>query len=167
MTDMTMGQRIAVQRKLKNLSQEALAEQLEVSRQAVSKWENDASCPDISLLPQLCKTLGISSDELLTGKSDAVKLVPAKERKSLDELTMRVNILSSAGDKVKVNLPMTLVKVCMEIGVEIAPGFMGEQGSALKGIDMAKIVEMVERGLIGKLVEIESADGDTVEVVVE
>jgi len=44
---------------------------------------------------------------------------------------------------------------------------MGENGDALKGIDMAKITEMVERGLIGKLVEIESASGDTVEVVVE
>ena len=163
----TIGNRIAKFRKAKGMTQEELANVMGVSSQAVSKWENDASCPDISLLPQLCKTLGISSDELLTGKSDAVRMIPAQERKSLDELTMRVNILSSAGDKVKVNLPMTLVKVCMEIGVEIAPGFMGEQGSALKGIDMAKIVEMVERGLIGKLVEIESADGDTVEVVVE
>ena len=163
----TIGSRISKYRKVKGMTQEELASILGVSSQAVSKWENDASCPDISLLPQLCKTLGVTTDELLTGKSDEVKLVPAQERKSLDELTMRVNILSSAGDKVKVNLPMTLVKVCMEIGVEIAPGFMGEQGNALKGIDLSKIVEMVERGLIGKLVEIESADGDTVEVVVE
>ena len=163
----TIGNRIAKFRKAKSMTQEELASIMGVSSQAVSKWENDASCPDISLLPQLCKTLGVTTDELLTGKSDEVKLVPAQERKSLDELTMRVNILSSAGDKVKVNLPMTLVKVCMEIGVEIAPGFMGEQGNALKGIDLSKIVEMVERGLIGKLVEIESADGDTVEVVVE
>jgi hypothetical protein len=37
----------------------------------------------------------------------------------------------------------------------------------LKGIDMRKIVDMVEHGLIGKLVEIESAGGDTVEIVVE
>jgi hypothetical protein len=37
----------------------------------------------------------------------------------------------------------------------------------LKGIDMSKVVDMVERGLIGKLVEVESADGDTVEIVVE
>ena len=163
----TIGNRIAKFRKAKGMTQEELASIMGVSSQAVSKWENDASCPDISLLPQLCKTLGVTTDELLTGKSDEVKLVPAQERKSLDELTMRVNILSSAGDKVKVNLPMTLVKVCMEIGVEIAPGFMGEQGDALKGIDLNKIVELVERGLIGKLVEIESADGDTVEVVVE
>lgn len=163
----TIGNRIAKFRKAKSMTQEELASIMGVSSQAVSKWENDASCPDISLLPQLCKTLGVTTDELLTGKTDEVKLVPAQERKSLDELTMRVNILSSAGDKVKVNLPMTLVKVCMEIGVEIAPGFMGEQGDALKGIDLNKIVELVERGLIGKLVEIESADGDTVEVVVE
>lgn len=163
----TIGNRIAKFRKAKGMTQEELASIMGVSSQAVSKWENDASCPDISLLPQLCKTLGVTTDELLTGKSDEVKLVPAQERKSLDELTMRVNILSSAGDKVKVNLPMTLVKVCMEIGVEIAPGFMGEQGDALKGIDLNKIVELVERGLVGKLVEIESADGDTVEVVVE
>lgn len=163
----TIGNRIAKFRKAKGMTQEELASIMGVSSQAVSKWENDASCPDISLLPQLCKTLGVTADELLTGKTDEVKLVPAQERKSLDELTMRVNILSSAGDKVKVNLPMTLVKVCMEIGVEIAPGFMGEQGDALKGIDLNKIVELVERGLIGKLVEIESADGDTVEVVVE
>ena len=37
----------------------------------------------------------------------------------------------------------------------------------LKNLDMEKVVKMVETGLVGKLVEIESADGDTVEVVVE
>lgn len=163
----TIGSRISKYRKAKGMTQEDLASKLGVSSQAVSKWENDASCPDISLLPQLCKNLGVTTDELLTGKSDEVKLVPVQERKNLDKLTMRVNILSHEGDKVKVNLPMTLVKVCMEIGVEIAPGFAGEHGDALKGIDLNKVVELVERGLIGKLVEIESADGDTVEVVVE
>lgn len=163
----TIGNRIAKFRKAKGMTQEELANKLGVSSQAVSKWENDASCPDIGLLPTLCRTLGITADELLIGNTSEVKLVPVQERKSLDELTMRVNVLSSEGDKVRVNLPMTLVKVCLEIGVEVAPGFMGEQGEALKGIDMAKIVEMVERGLIGKLVEVESAEGDTVEVVVE
>lgn len=163
----TIGSRISKFRKAKGMTQEELANIMGVSSQAVSKWENDASCPDISLLPQLCKTLGVSTDELLTGKKSEVKMIPAQERKSLDELTMRVNILSHEGDKVKVNLPMTLVKVCMEIGVEIAPGMIGESGEALKDIDLKKIVELVERGLIGKLVEIESADGDYVEVIVE
>lgn len=163
----TIGSRISKLRKGKNMTQEELASLMGVSSQAVSKWENDVSCPDISLLPQLAKVLGVTTDELLTGKNDTVQMLPAEQRKSLDELTMRVRVVSSEGDKIKVNLPMQLVKVALEVGVDIAPGFMGENGDALKGIDMAKITEMVERGLIGKLVEIESASGDTVEVVVE
>lgn len=55
----TIGNRIARYRKAKNLTQEALANQMGVSSQAVSKWETDASCPDISALPQLCRILGI------------------------------------------------------------------------------------------------------------
>ena len=163
----TIGNRIAKYRKNKSMTQEELASLLGVSSQAVSKWENDASCPDISLLPALSKALGITTDELLTGKNDAVKMLPSSDRKSLEELTMRVYVNSAEGDKVRVNLPMTLVKTCMEIGLEIAPGFAGEYGDALKGIDIAKIVKLVECGLIGKLVEVESAEGHKVEVVVE
>ena len=163
----TIGNRIAKYRKAKGLTQEALANLMGVSSQAVSKWETDASCPDISALPQLCKILGISTDELLTGKTDEVKIVPPSERKSLDELTFRVKILSAQGDKVRVNLPMTLVKVAMEIGVDIVPNMSGGNTELFKSIDMEKVVKMVEQGLIGKLVEIESAEGDTVEVVVE
>lgn len=162
----TIGSRIQKYRKDKGLTQEDLAGKLGVSSQAVSKWENDASCPDISLLPQLCKTLGITTDELLTGKSEEVKLVPTEQRKSLDELTLRVRVTSSAGDKVRVNLPMPLVKVCMELGVDIAPNY-AEGMDSLRNIDLSKIMELVERGAIGKLVEVESAGGDIVEVVVE
>lgn len=167
----TIGSRIAKYRKEKNLTQEALAEQVGVSSQAVSKWENDISCPDISLLPKLCAVLGITSDELLTGKNDEVKLLPAHQRKSLEELTLRIRVNSAEGDKVRVNLPMTLVKVCLEIGVDIGPGMAGMAGidgmEGLKNLDMAKVMELVEKGLIGKLVEVESAEGDIVEVVVE
>ena len=163
----TIGNRIAKYRKANGLTQEALANLMGVSSQAVSKWETDASCPDISALPQLCRILGISTDELLTGKSNEVKLVPPAERKSLEELTFRVKILSAKGDKVRINLPMTLVKLAMEIGVDVVPNVGGEHAQMLKSIDMEKVVKMVEQGLVGKLVEIESAEGDTVEVVVE
>ena len=62
---------------------------------------------------------------------------------------------------------MTLVKLCMEIGVDVVPSMGGENAEMLSSIDMNKVVELVEKGLIGKLVEIESSNGDTVEVVVE
>lgn len=161
----SIGNRISKFRKAKGLTQEELANQLGVSSQAVSKWENDASCPDISLLPQLCKVLGVTADELLTGKNDEVKMVPVSERKSLDELTLRVKVDSADGDKVRVNLPMSLVKVALEIGVDLNGTMNGTE--ALKNVDLSKILELAERGAIGKLVEVESADGDTVEVVVE
>ena len=86
----TIGYRIQKYRKEKSLTQEELAAQLGVSSQAVSKWENDVSCPDISLLPQLCRALDITTDELLTGKKDTVRLLPAEQRKSLDELVRYV-----------------------------------------------------------------------------
>ena len=60
---------------------------------------------------------------------------------------------------------MSLVKVAMEIGVDLSANMGGSE--AVKKIDLNKIVELVERGMIGKIVEVESADGDTVEVVVE
>lgn len=160
----TIGNRIAKYRKGKNLTQEALAEQLGVSAQAVSKWENDLSCPDISLLPRLCAVLGVTTDQLLTGKTDEVKLVPAEQRKSLDELTLRVKVNCADGDRVKINFPMSLVKVCCELGVDVTANL---GGSSVKDLDLNRIVDLVERGAIGKLMEIETGDGDTVEVVVE
>ena len=163
----SIGKRIARLRKEKGMSQENLAEKIGVSAQAVSKWENDQSCPDISLLPPLTRLLGVTADELLTGETNHVQLLPKHRRKPLEELTLRVRLLSAEGDKIRVNLPMPLVKIAIEMGVDIGPQFAGESGAALKNIDMAKVMEMVEQGLIGKLVEMESADGSTVEVVVE
>ena len=115
---------------------------------------------------QPIKILDITTDELLTGKTSNVQVVPLAQRKSLEELTLRVYVFSSDGDKVKVNLPMSLVKVCLEIGVNIAPNFVNGNDT-LNELDFGKIVELCERGLVGKLVEIESADGTKVEVVVE
>ena len=161
----TIGSRISKYRKEKGMTQEELASRLGVASQAVSKWENDLSCPDISLLPALCQALGVTSDELLTGKTNEVRLVPPAERKSLDELTLRVYVNSADGDRVRVNLPMRLVKVCMEMGLDVSGSVGGSD--ALKNLDVEKIVELAEQGAIGKLVEVETGDGDTVEVVVE
>ncbi len=64
MDELTMGARIARSRKEKGMTQEALANALGVSNQAVSKWEGGVCCPDIQLLPSLCDTLGLTLDEL-------------------------------------------------------------------------------------------------------
>lgn len=61
---MTLGTKIAGYRKQLGITQEALANRLEVSNQAVSKWESDQCCPDVMLLPRLADIFGISLDEL-------------------------------------------------------------------------------------------------------
>jgi len=119
----TMGSWIAARRKAKGMSQENLAERLGVSSQAVSKWENDVSCPSINLLPHLAKLLGVTVDELLTGQTEEERSIPENGNRSFGELTLRVSFNSGDGDKVRV--------------------------------------------MIGKIMEIESPDGDTVEVHVE
>ncbi len=61
---MSIGSKIAQYRKQLNITQDALAQKLQVTNQAVSKWESDQCCPDISLLPRLADIFGISIDEL-------------------------------------------------------------------------------------------------------
>lgn len=60
-----LGRRIQERRKAQGFTQEQLGALLGVSAQAVSKWENGESAPDIGLLPTLCQALGTSSDTLL------------------------------------------------------------------------------------------------------
>lgn len=61
----TLGKRICSCRKQLGLTQDALADQLGVTAQAVSKWENDQSCPDITMLPKLAEIFDITTDSLL------------------------------------------------------------------------------------------------------
>lgn len=65
MTDLTLGQRIAEERKKLGISQVGLATRLDVSRQAISKWESDAAIPEIDKLIALSRLYGVSVGWLL------------------------------------------------------------------------------------------------------
>lgn len=161
----SLGKRIAEFRRKRDLTQDQLAEQFGVSAQAVSKWENDISCPDIMMLPQLADYFGTSLDELMRGRrQEEVRIVPQGERKDLDNMLLKIVVDSENGDRVRVNLPMQLVKVGLEIGLQL-PEVTGND--ALKGIDFEKVFRLVEQGVIGRLVEVDSSDGTHVEIVVE
>ena len=84
----TLGRRIARLRLARTATQERLAKELNVSPQAVSKWENDINYPDISLLPDLARFLGVSVDELLSGASaSAQESVAAQESAAEKSIT--------------------------------------------------------------------------------
>ena len=99
----TLGRRIARLRLAKTATQERLAKELNVSPQAVSKWENDINYPDISLLPDLARFLGVSVDELLSGASaSAQESVAAQEstaEKSAAARERATEVVSVAADE--------------------------------------------------------------------
>lgn len=162
---MTIGKRIAEYRRKQNLTQEEVAAPLGVSAQAVSKWENDLACPDIQLLVPLAALLKVPVESLLTDTpTPTLSLLPEEQRGSIDGRLLRVYIDSHRGDKVRVNVPLSLVKAALTMGINL-PEVAGND--ALKHIDLAQILTLVEQGLVGQLVEVESANGDVVHVVVE
>lgn len=67
---MNIGQRLINLRKSKQLSQEEVADKLNVTRQTISKWETEQSMPDFDKIAPLCELYGISADELLTGRKE-------------------------------------------------------------------------------------------------
>ena len=68
MDQVKIGQFVAQSRKEKNLTQAQLAEQLNLTDRAVSKWETGKGLPDASIMPDLCGLLGISINELFSGE---------------------------------------------------------------------------------------------------
>jgi transcriptional regulator with XRE-family HTH domain len=165
--DMTLGKKIQKLRKEKNWTQEELAERLGVSSQAVSKWETDISSPDILLLRPLAELMGISVDYLLNPDEEEraqVWMAPEKQKKKLEDMILHLSIVSADEDIVKLNLPMPLVQMFLEIGLEM-PKVKNKE--ILEKKDLEKILLLVEKGAMGKLLEIQSGDGDLIEIVVE
>ena len=80
--EQSMGKRIVFHRKRLGLTQDQLAEKLGVTAQAVSKWENDQSCPDIYMLPKIAELFGVTTDELLGMSSAEAAATPRREEKS-------------------------------------------------------------------------------------
>jgi len=166
----TLGYRIGTLRRQKGLKQDEVAELLNVTPQAVSKWENDQTCPDITLLPQLAKLLGVSVDELLTGEANKpeTRLIPVEERKPMSEMMLRIVVDSHDGDKVRINFPIPLIEAALEMGAAPTNGSFMIGGTDIgKNVDFSKVMELVKKGLVGDLLEVESADGDIVRIFVE
>lgn len=81
-----IGKFIADCRKEKGLTQLQLAEKLNITNRAVSKWETGKSCPDVSLMLELCNILGITVNELLSGERMLMEDYQKKAEENLVEL---------------------------------------------------------------------------------
>ncbi len=97
-------------------------------------------------------------------KNETVSLLPDDARKPLDQMLLRIRVLSSGGDRISINLPLGFVRIASKLNFE---NFKFNGSDALKAIDIDAIISLIESGVVGKLVEVESGDGDTVEIFVE
>ena len=165
---MTIGERISRARKERGYTQEKLAEKMGVSSQAVSKWENDQSYPDITTLPMLGELLGLSVDEILSGRKSEVpgevSVVADEERDDWKKRVLRI-VCNDSGDKIRVNLPMTLVAAAIDMGIGLGDVSMG--GRKLDSIDIEKVMKLVQAGMVGNLVEVEEENGGMIRIFVE
>ena len=161
---MKLGLTISKLRKEKGMTQEELAEKVNVSAQAVSKWENDISMPDISVLPVLAEIFDISIDELLgREKVSKVEILEEAKRKDINKMILKIKI-NAEGNKVNINLPLAIVKVCIDHGLDF-PQVSGNMN--LSSINFNEIYKMIENGVIGELVSIETDEGAKISITAE
>lgn len=101
---MTIGQRIISRRKVLNISQMQLAQFMDVSRQAVSKWENDLSAPDTLHLIKLADILETDVEYLATGSSQNQSSEENIERKAPE-----------CASEIKEHFPSPLLIACCSV----------------------------------------------------
>ena len=174
----TLGRRIARLRLEYGMTQERLAMKMGVTAQAVSKWENDLSAPDIMLLPELARTLGVTVDELLEGrKSQEIALAepapePAPEPEPEPSRTdgskpkkLHIKVDSSDGDVVNVNVPLGMASAVLGASSKL-PGVVNLNLNDAD-VDMSLVAEAIKHGEKGTLIEVDGGDGDHVVISLE
>lgn len=174
----TLGSRIAKKRKALNLTQEEFSGLLGVTAQAVSKWENDASCPDIMLLPEISKVLDVSIDELMgvkarkhNNEADEPEKIEAEkvtefigEKRSkadISKLKLRINIIDNRNKPVRIALPMPFVMRMANMGVKIS-GVLGT--NAINDSQLEQILELVRNGVAGEIFDLTTDDGTNIKI---
>jgi len=101
---MTIGEKIAHLRILSHISQEALAEKLNVSRQSISKWELGEAMPQLNKIPMLCSIFNVSTDELLR---DEISFPTEEEKKSASHTEIKNKYFGTDGFRGEANVDLT------------------------------------------------------------
>lgn len=99
---------------------------------------------------------------LLKALDDNEKTSPKVHKKEAFKM-FKIKIISNDGDKVNVQIPIEFAKVALRNG----KGFMKMDQIEGLDLDIDMILEMIDSGMLGDIVDIESADGDTVKIVIE
>lgn len=121
-SSMKIGSNIAALRKEKGITQEELANALGVSAQAVSKWENNSSCPDVSLLAVIADYFGVTVDALLrSGAEEITRADPPSTDNNVaaahgGKRNVRIKVTQPNGKETNVKVPFGVVKMGLRVG---------------------------------------------------
>ncbi|MDP9738977.1 SHOCT-like domain-containing protein [Peribacillus frigoritolerans] len=103
--------------------------------------------------------------QVLKEKEETGNKLLEKPTKYLDK-TLKIRVVSAENDNVTVNLPIKLVKAVLMAGHSIAAS-IPQSEKYVKDVDISLIVEAIENELDGQIVDIKSANGDTVSVIID
>ncbi len=104
----SIGETISSLRKKKGLTQNELAEKMNVTDKAVSKWERDLSCPDVNTISRLAEVLDVSVEELLNAK---------EQRKTNSKIKDLVNLIFKAV-AIAMGIAVVVLNILNEIDIK-------------------------------------------------
>ena len=159
---MNIGNNIAALRKEKSITQEELANILGVSAQAVSKWENNSSCPDVALLTDIADYFGVTVDALLRAQGDEItseqpQVDTSSQAQNNFNKNVNIKIVQQNGKTNNVKIPFKFAKIGMNIG-------------NIFGLDKEiadKIGALIDGENIGELVDIFTENGEHITITLE
>ena len=139
-----IGSRIIELRSARGLSQEALANELGLSRQAVSRWERGEALPDTENLIALADLFGVTLDELVRPQ-----VAPAAG-------SVQQSAAPAAGSKVTTPLPGTILDVFVNVGDAV------KAGQTVVLLEAMKMENNIEADVAGTVKEVKVRKGDSV-----
>ena len=156
-----IGEHIAYYRKKAGMTQEQLSEKMGVTAQAVSKWENGLTCPDLDSVARLSEILGVSVEQLIHGDA-AVPSVSVVETPQVGRRVLCLQVQTKTPEvfNVTVRFPVELILKAYEMGC--LESLVGDEACFVE-----QAIEMIRQGAIGSLVDVETEETVCKIVVVE
>ncbi len=155
----SIGQNIAYYRKKCGLTQEELSVKMNVTAQAISKWENDLSYPDLACINTLAAVLNTTVNNLINGEEDLSGIAVSKN----DDVKKKILLISVESKKenhpAKIKLRMPMEAILEAKNDELL-------GTFFAGSEMDLILTAIKSGSVGPIVDVESDQGNVkIEVI--
>ncbi len=144
-----IGKFIAELRKEKGLTQASFAEILGVNSKTVSKWECGRGMPDIATIPELCKELGITINELLTAERLSVESYSKKSEENMIALMKESDVFNKGNVFSRIVIPIIAIVVAVIIIVIVCGGGMAIFSSIIDILPISLILIITLLFLIG------------------